>query len=196
MDAIDRALEWIGVRTAGVRAGLDRYRDWLEHEAVPAGGIGPGEVDRLTHRHLADSLVFAGVWESSARPVCDVGSGVGLPGIPLAIAHPHREFLLVDRAGRRVTMARRAIRVLGLDNVTVRQADVEDSPLGGWTVVSRASLVPERLRAMVMDRDDPPAELLVGGSHVTAPVVPGFETVEIPPEILDRPVWILRMCRS
>lgn len=196
-ELLTRTLHWIGIAPRPEL--LDRlgaYQAWLADEAARAGGIGPGESGRLEERHVADSLLFAGVWDrSSSIPVIDLGTGVGLPGVPLAIVSPHRRFLLVDRSGRRVRLVRRAVRVLSLENVEVAQAQIEAVDWSNSTVVSRASLPPSLLLRLVESRGMP-HELLVAGSHVERPAVPGFETVEIPSEILDRPVWILRMAQT
>lgn len=193
MDVLDRVLHWLGV-PASVRPRLERFADWLTSEAIDAGGLGPGEGSRLLDRHIVDSLLFAGVWSQPGN-VLDVGSGVGLPGIPLAIIAPTRHFVLLDRSARRVELARRASRVLNLENVEVLQGDLETFDWSDLVVVSRASLSPERLRERVAVVG-PPRELLVAGSTVAPPQVSGFETVEISAEILDRPVWILRMAQS
>lgn len=196
-ELLTRTLKWIGVPATSATVGrLGVYQEWLAEEASRAGGIGPGESDRLEERHLADSLLFAGVWDqSSSAPVVDLGTGVGLPGIPLAIVAPHRRFLLVDRSGRRVELVRRAIRVLSLSNVDVIQAQIETVDWSNSTVVARASLPPRDLLGLIGGCGTP-HELLVAGSRIERPVVPGFETVEIPSEILDRPVWILRMAQT
>ncbi|MEX2280113.1 MAG: RsmG family class I SAM-dependent methyltransferase [Acidimicrobiia bacterium] len=196
-ELLTRTLNWIGMAaTPTLVEQLGDYQAWLAEEATRAGGIGPGERDRLEERHVADSLLFAGVWDqSSFAPVIDVGSGAGLPGIPLAIVTPHRRFLLVDRSGRRVELLRRAIRVLSLGNVDVIQADIGTVDWSKATVVSRASLPPAALLGLMREVGTP-HELLVAGSRTERPVVPGFETVEIPSEILDRPVWILRMAQT
>ncbi len=173
---------------------LSIFRDWLIDEAIPAGGIGPHEVDRVEDRHMVDSLLFAGVWRGSG-PVIDLGTGVGLPGVPLAICHPDRHFRLLDRSARRVSLVRRAVRVLELPNVEVVKGDILDCDWSGSSVVTRASLPPDRFRRLAADKGMP-EELLIAGSHRERPEVAGFETVEIPPEILDRPVWILRMGRT
>ena len=192
--SLTRTLDWLGVADTGVvRSQLEVYRQWLSDEAIPAGGLGPGERPRLADRHLADSLLFAGVWDGThPGRVVDAGTGVGLPGIPLAILRPDRSFVLLDRSGRRVTLARRAVRILGLDHVDVVQANIEDFDCAGATVVSRASAPPGHLLAMT-HAHGAPRELLVAGSHRERPIVVGFDTVDIPAEILDRPVWILRM---
>lgn len=193
MDALERVLHWLGI-PASVRPQLERFADWLATEAIDAGGLGPREASRVVDRHIVDSLLFAGVW-SRPGDVLDVGSGVGLPGIPLAIVAPDRHFVLLDRSARRGELARRAVRILDLENVEVLQGDLAEFDWTDWVVVSRASLSPERLRERIAVAG-PPRELLVAGSHLAPPRVPGFETVEISAEILDRPVWILRMAQS
>jgi 16S rRNA G527 N7-methylase RsmG len=195
-NSLTRTLEWIGIDASEeLLAQLARYHHWLTTEAVAAGGIGPAEMDRIETRHLADSLLFAGVWaERVDGPVLDVGSGVGLPGIPLALAVPSRHFVLIDRSGRRVRLLRRAVRILNLKNVEVIEHDIAGYDWSGHTTISRASLSPAALLELTREKGRPP-ELLVGGSHREPPKVPGFETVEIPPEILAHPVWILRMAQ-
>lgn len=193
MDALDRTLDWLRL-SPQFRPRLQTYADWLTTEAADAGGIGPDEGGRVLERHIVDSLLFAGVW-SAEGDVLDIGSGVGLPGIPLAIAAPERHFVLLDRSGRRVALAKRALRILSLDNVEVVRGELEQVDWTRHVVVSRAALSPQALR-LRSDAVGRPRELLVAGSHLTAPHVPGFETVEIPAEILDRPVWILRMAQS
>ncbi len=191
---VERAAQWAGIeldRTA--RALLARYRDWLVEEAVPAGALGPGESPRIESRHLADSLCFAAAWR--ARPpdrLADVGSGAGLPGIPLAITHRMTQVGLIERSGRRQRLLNRAIRVLGLDNAEVVASDVEQVQQRWPVVVTRASLPIGQIERLihVLDR---PGLLVVGGSHRARPEAPGFEIIEIPPEILASPAWLLTM---
>lgn len=194
-ELLSRVIDFAGLDRGLLRV-LTDFADWLRREAIPAGGLGPREGDRVESRHVADSLLFAAVWESEAlRPVLDVGSGVGLPGIPLAIAFPKRHFTLLDQSASRVRLARRAVRVLGLENVDVQQGEARESEWSDMTVVSRASLRPDQFLEVCAVNGQPP-ELLVAGSHHMRPEAPGFEAVEIPTEILDRPVWILRMTQS
>lgn len=79
--------------------------------------------DRLYHRHLLDSLSVA-PWLSGRR-VMDLGTGAGLPGIPLAIARQDLTFTLLDRSERRIRVVRHVIRELGLENVEAVCADIE-----------------------------------------------------------------------
>jgi len=79
--------------------------------------------DRLYHRHLLDSLSVA-PWLSGPR-VMDLGTGAGLPGIPLAIARQDLAFTLLDRSERRIRVVRHVVRDLGLENVEAVCGDIE-----------------------------------------------------------------------
>ncbi len=128
---------------------LARFGRFLADEAIPAGALGPGEAERLEDRHLHDSLGFSIAWQGERSPdrLVDVGSGAGLPGIPLAILWPECDVRLVERSGRRAGLLRRASRILDLGNVTVLQASVEDltsSDVSGAAMVMRAVFPPDR----------------------------------------------------
>lgn len=102
---------------------LREYAKWLLSEAIPAGGLGPREADRVWQRHIGDSLTFAVAWSAQPQEILDVGTGVGLPGIPLAVAFPETMITLLDRGGRRVRLLHRAVRILQLPNVVIAQGD-------------------------------------------------------------------------
>lgn len=80
---------------------IHRYAALLAEHGVERGLIGPREVERLWDRHLLNSAVIGEVIEPGTRLV-DVGSGAGLPGIPLAIARPDLTVVLVEPMARRV----------------------------------------------------------------------------------------------
>ncbi|MEN8112834.1 MAG: RsmG family class I SAM-dependent methyltransferase [Actinomycetota bacterium] len=182
---------------------LVQYAEWIEEEAIPAGGVGPQERDRLVDRHVADSLAFAAGWRKPPGSLLDIGSGVGLPGIPLAITHPETNVTLLDRAERRCRLARRAVRVLGIDNVVVKNGD-EQSVAGGWdAIVFRASLEPDEALRTAAPLLAPGAVAVVGLSRTSRPErlpSPPEETavdlIEIPAGVLDSPAWLLRMTRT
>lgn len=67
-------------------------------------------------KHILDSLVVSCHLQGSS--FIDVGTGPGLPGLPLAIINPHKQFTLLDSLGKRISFIRHAIRELGLTNVT------------------------------------------------------------------------------
>ena len=126
--AIDRVAHWVGVTwTTSMADQVQRYARWLVSEAIPAGALGPREVERLEDRHLADAMVLVRPWRTMPQPsVVDLGSGAGLPGIVTAILRPDARVCLVERAGRRLDLLGRALRVLGLSNVTVCDGDLHD----------------------------------------------------------------------
>jgi len=78
----------------------------------------------MVTRHLLDSLAIAPLVRGAT--LVDLGTGAGLPGIPLAILAPERKVTLADSNGKKTRFLREAVRVLGLANARVEQARVED----------------------------------------------------------------------
>lgn len=78
----------------------------------------------MVTRHLLDSLAILPYVQGAT--LADLGTGPGLPGIPLAIAAPGRQILLVDSNGKKVRFLREAIRALKLEGVRAVQSRVED----------------------------------------------------------------------
>ncbi len=78
---------------------------------------------QMVTRHLLDSLAVAGCLPASR--VIDVGTGAGLPGVPLAVVFPDREFHLLDSNGKKARFLFQVKTALGLDNMTVHHARVE-----------------------------------------------------------------------
>tara|TARA_R110000851_G_scaffold34446_4_gene91516 strand:+ start:826 stop:1446 length:621 start_codon:yes stop_codon:yes gene_type:complete len=75
-------------------------------------------------RHIMDSLAVRQYLQG--QRFIDVGTGPGLPGLPLAIAEPDKEFVLLDSLGKRIRFIRQVCHELKLTNVTPVQARVED----------------------------------------------------------------------
>jgi 16S rRNA (guanine527-N7)-methyltransferase len=200
VDPVKRAAIWAGWDLNDSQLDtLQRFGDWLREEAIVAGGLGPNESERIVERHLADSLLFAGGWRRSLPPrsVADLGSGVGLPGIPLAILWPTAAVYLVERAGRRTRLLRRALRILGLE-AEVMEADASRIDLTGIElVVARAAAAPAETLKWAGRILGSGGVAVIGGSHVEPPEpCAGEEILAVPPEILDRPVWLRIMAAS
>jgi len=116
----------------------------------------PGE---MIQRHLLDSLSVLAHLDD--RDTLDVGTGAGLPGIPLAIARPDLRFVLLDSNGKKTRFVRHARRELGLSNVEVVNTRVEQYRNAPSQIISRAfAALPDMLQAL--------APLITDGSRVLA----------------------------
>ncbi len=132
-------------RYPGASAGLTRYVDLLATDGVVRGLIGPREVPRLWSRHVANCAVLEELVPLDAR-VADVGSGAGLPGLPLALVRPDVTVVLVEPLLRRTTFLVEAIEALGLaDRVEVRRGRAEEQQLDVDVVTARAVAPLDRL---------------------------------------------------
>jgi len=89
-------------------------------------------------KHIMDSIVVSPHLEGNS--FIDVGTGPGLPGLPLAILNPDKHFVLLDSLGKRLRFIRQAILSLGLKNVEIVQSRVEEykPEIGFDCVLSRA----------------------------------------------------------
>jgi 16S rRNA (guanine527-N7)-methyltransferase len=107
----------------------------------------------MVTRHLLDSLAI--VPHVSGATLADLGSGAGLPGIPLAIAAPGREILLVDSNGKKARFLREAVRKLALERTRVAESRVEN-------VAGTFDCITARAFASLGD-------MLAWGGHLLAP---------------------------
>ncbi|MGF1429169.1 16S rRNA (guanine(527)-N(7))-methyltransferase RsmG [Kitasatospora sp. LaBMicrA B282] len=106
-------------------AAAQRYAELLATAGVQRGLIGPREVPRLWDRHVLNCAVLAELLPAGAT-LCDVGSGAGLPGIPVALARPDVSVTLLEPLLRRTTFLEEVVRELGLANVTVLRGRAEE----------------------------------------------------------------------
>ncbi|AQW52033.1 MULTISPECIES: 16S rRNA (guanine(527)-N(7))-methyltransferase RsmG [Streptomyces] len=102
-----------------------RYGELLADVGVTRGLIGPREVPRLWERHLLNCAVLSEVVPEEVT-VCDVGSGAGLPGIPLALTRPDLQITLLEPLLRRTNFLREVVELLGLEHVTVVRGRAEE----------------------------------------------------------------------
>ena len=140
--------------------GLDRrLRQGLDELALPSDRLAPRLLDYLAllqrwnrtynltairdpgemvTRHLLDSLAMHAFF--SEGTLADLGTGPGLPGIPLAIAHPALQVTLVESNGKKARFLREAVRQLGLGNARVAESRAEalDEPARFDALTARA----------------------------------------------------------
>lgn len=125
-------------------AAAERYVAMLAGPGLTRGLIGPREADRLWERHMLNSAVL-GELLTGGLQVLDVGSGAGLPGIPLALARPDLTVVLLEPMARRVVWLQEVVAELGLP-VRVHRGRVEEAgiraELGRWNVVTARAVAP------------------------------------------------------
>jgi 16S rRNA (guanine527-N7)-methyltransferase len=114
----------LGLEPAGEEvATLAQYVSLLVRWNEAFNLTGPCSPEEMVARHVLDSLTALPYLAGTA--VLDLGTGAGLPGIPLAVLDPHRRYTLLDSKGKKTRFVTQAIGELGLDNVTVVQTRVE-----------------------------------------------------------------------
>jgi 16S rRNA (guanine527-N7)-methyltransferase len=116
----------LGVRLAPPQAErLVEYEALVRERAAALGMVARGDLSRLRDRHILDSLRAAAVLDGVARDALDLGSGAGLPGIPVAIALPDLRMTLTETRRQRLAFLELAVMELGLANVSVRAGRAE-----------------------------------------------------------------------
>lgn len=153
--ALDAGLAALGLDpalAAPLRAYLDLLARWNRTYNLTAIRD-PGEMVTL---HLLDSLSMHAHVRGVAR-LADLGTGAGLPGIPLAIARPDLQVTLVESNGKKARFLREAVRQLGLANARVAETRAEalDEP-GAHDAITARALAPL-------------AEILAVGGHLVRP---------------------------
>lgn len=110
---------------------LDRWNKTYNLTAIRDPG-------QMVTRHLLDSLAMAPFF--STGTLADLGTGPGLPGIPLAITHPGLQVTLVESNGKKCRFMREAVRKLGLSNARVAESRAEalDEPAAYDNLTARA----------------------------------------------------------
>jgi 16S rRNA (guanine527-N7)-methyltransferase len=101
------------------------YAQKLANDSDELGLLGPRELDKIWSRHILNSAVVAEL-VGPGELVADVGSGAGLPGIPMAIAAPDTDFVLIEPMDRRASWLQEVVDELDLENVEVVRARAEE----------------------------------------------------------------------
>ena len=124
-----------------------RYAELLLTAGIERGLIGPREAPRIWSRHLLNSLLLTPYLPEGAT-VIDVGSGAGLPGIPLALARPDLKITLLEPLQRRVDFLEEVKSELGL-TITIIRGRAEESKGSYQVVTARALSATEKLLPQV-----------------------------------------------
>jgi 16S rRNA (guanine527-N7)-methyltransferase len=138
---VDAAREVYGAQFPAI----NRYVDILTSTAVEWGLLGPREADRIWNRHILNCAALSGLITADSS-VADVGSGAGLPGIPLALMRPDLRVTLIEPLLRRFTFLDQTVEDLGIaDRVQVVRSRAEDHHQTYDFVVARALAPLDRL---------------------------------------------------
>ena len=106
---------------------LRRYTDLLREWNGKINLVSRKDMDRLESKHIAHCLTITHFLRLMPKTqILDVGTGGGLPGIPLAICYPQAHFTLMDSIGKKVMVVEDIVEKLGLENVEVRRGRVEE----------------------------------------------------------------------
>jgi 16S rRNA (guanine527-N7)-methyltransferase len=124
-----------------------QYADLLTTDGIERGMIGPREAERIWQRHILNSAVLAALIPQGAR-VVDLGSGAGLPGIPLAIARPDLRMVLLEPMQRRVRFLNDCLEALPLPNAEVKAGRAQDglAPAADYVVARAIAPLEELVR--------------------------------------------------
>jgi 16S rRNA (guanine527-N7)-methyltransferase len=130
-------------------AKLGRYEEMLRSRGIEMGLIATGDLSRIAERHIQDSLRAAACIRGLDRRIVDLGSGAGLPGVPLAICFPDRDFVLVEAQRKRAAFLEFVVDALPLANASVafgraEKLDLEADSMDGQLCVARAFAPPDR----------------------------------------------------
>lgn len=125
------------------------YTAALVSDGETLGLLGPREYPRIWTRHVLNSAVVAEL-VPAGKTVADVGSGAGLPGIPMALAQPEAQFTLIEPMERRSDWLKEQVEKLGLKNVSVLRARAEEVGEAFDIVTARAvKALPQLLQMCV-----------------------------------------------
>jgi 16S rRNA (guanine527-N7)-methyltransferase len=188
------------------------YAELLADAGIVRGLLGPREADRIWDRHLLNSAVVAELIPEDAYLI-DVGSGAGLPGIPLALALPSAHVLLLEPLARRHAFLEEVVAELDLaDRVTVVRGRAPDAvlqlPFLADFALARAVAPLERLVSWTMPVVQPGGSLLAlrgeraeqelqeAGPGLARYGAGASEVVEIGGDLLGTPVRVVRVPRT
>jgi 16S rRNA (guanine527-N7)-methyltransferase len=161
-DALERGIETLGAKIGGAQINqLERYLDLLEKWNRAYNLTAIRERERMVTHHLLDSLAIL-PYVQGLR-ILDVGSGAGLPGIPLAVADPALRVVLLDSNQKKAAFVRQAVVELNLTNAEVHAERAE-----AWRTDMRFDTIVTRAFAELAEFVSASARLLAPGGALLA----------------------------
>jgi 16S rRNA (guanine527-N7)-methyltransferase len=129
---------FITPRRDDVLSRLNSYLDHIELFNPSLSLVGTNDRKELILKHILDSLAPLGIMleKCDVSSVADVGSGAGLPGIPLAVTLPDSGFTLIERKNRRAVFLRNMLTALALSNVSVEEEEMEKARPARFSLVT------------------------------------------------------------
>ncbi|HEX4941769.1 MAG TPA: RsmG family class I SAM-dependent methyltransferase [Actinomycetota bacterium] len=121
----------------GQIAALEAFEGLLASRAIPRGMVASSDRDHLRERHVLDSLRAVPHVGPARQPVVDLGSGAGLPGIPVAVARPDLLLTLAEPRQMRVAFLELVVERLSLPNVRVFPKPAEELPRDAGVCLAR-----------------------------------------------------------
>jgi 16S rRNA (guanine527-N7)-methyltransferase len=173
---LESGLERMGLSvSSAVVDKLLEYMALLKEWSGTYNLVAPGDRDFLLARHILDSLSISSFLQPGS--LLDVGTGAGLPGLPIAITRPEMAVTLIDGAGKKIRFIRHVGRSLGLDNIQpLHQRLDQMAECGAFAnITSRAfASLQEFVEVARSCADEDTRFLAMKGAH------PGKELEELP----------------
>ena len=144
--------EWsLGFLDQNKKDKLNLYCDWLIEEGIKKGLISNKTRQYIREEFIIHSLGFSSIIGSQfkSKNICDLGTGAGIPGIPVAITNPNRYFFLVDRSKKRYFELERLKILLEIDNIqpvlTSAESFINESNIKIGIYISRCFMPKEKM---------------------------------------------------
>ena len=158
---------------------LSRFEELLIVQAVPRGMVAVSDAGDLHTRHILDSLRAVPHISAGAERIADLGSGAGLPGLPVAVARPDLEVTLAEPRQARAAFLELAVQTLRLPNVQVFPQPAEELASGFDVCLARGFGDVRRSWVVARDLLDPAGDLIYWAGRT-------FKTDHTPPDVRVR----------
>jgi 16S rRNA (guanine527-N7)-methyltransferase len=189
---VSRALETLasGARSILGRAltepeatAFEKYLKLLQKWQSVQRLVGSSDPEWIVEQLFLDSLLFVRLLPAGIESLADLGSGAGLPGIPIKIVRPEMSVTLIESRERRVSFLSTVVREVGLGRIQVVHARAEEiaasTPGAFDAVVMRCAGDPGGVMPVAMRLVAPNGTIVVAGSPTERPIE-GGEWVEVP----------------